>query len=221
MGFVAGALRARAPRAPATADALYGNNGSTIILIVFGALLPDISLFIMFAYAQMTNVPNEIIWSEMYYSPFWQNLGAITNSGPIFLMSSVLSWFTLKQARKVRPMDHSGLSNLFQSKQVLGIAFAVWVVSLSALLHVATDLPLHHDDGHPHFWPFTHWIFASPVSYWDAAHHANVWVPIECILGLTLVAIIWKKTSRIWAKGLLLLVALSYPTFTLFFFTRM
>jgi len=34
-------------------------------------------------------------------------------------------------------------------------------------LHALFDFPLHHDDGHRHFWPFSEFRFDSPVSYWD------------------------------------------------------
>lgn len=190
----------------------------TISFIIFGALLPDISLYIMFAYAQLTGVPHDVIWSEMYYSPFWQNLGAMSNSVPIFFTTSSASWLLLQHSMPSRSTKLALARGVLQSRQVLRIAFVVLLVSLASLLHVVTDLPLHHDDGHPHFWPFTNWIFASPVSYWDATHYAKFWVPIECALGLTLVVIIWKKSMQLWTKGVLFLAGLSYPVFAVFFF---
>ena len=41
------------------------------------------------------------------------------------------------------------------------------------MLHAFGDLPVHHDDGHCHFFPFSEWRFASPVSYWDPHHYGN------------------------------------------------
>lgn len=193
-------------------------NQWTISFIIFGALLPDISLYIMFAFAQLTDVPNDVIWSEMYYSPFWQNLGAMSNSIPIFLMASLASWLIIQHSMSSRRTELARARGVLQGKHALRIAFAVLMVSLASLLHVATDLPLHHDDGHPHFWPFTNWIFSSPVSYWDATQNAKFWVPLECLLGLTLVVILWKRTMRFWTKGILFLAGLSYPVFAVFFF---
>ncbi len=36
------------------------------------------------------------------------------------------------------------------------------------------DLPVHHDDGHRHFFPLSDWRFASPVSYWDPEHYGRI-----------------------------------------------
>ena len=47
----------------------------------------------------------------------------------------------------------------------------LFALFLSLLLHTLGDLPLHHDDGHRHFFPFLDWRFESPVSYWDPAHY--------------------------------------------------
>ena len=190
-----------------------------VSLIVVGALLPDISLFVMFGYAQLTGVPNEIIWSEMYYSDFWQNLGGITNSAPIFLSTALLAWYAINKQRSAKELlSKSGVSTAATHiKSNWGFGFLA--VSLAALLHVAMDLPLHHDDGHPHFWPFSDWIFASPVSYWDSTHYAKFWVPIECLLGLTLSVLLWKKAKQWWTRGLVILLGSSYPIFAVVYFS--
>lgn len=216
---VAGALRARVLTKTEPSRHIELSNFSTISIIIFGALLPDISLFVMFGYAQIIDVPNDVIWSEMYYSDFWQTLGAISNSAPIFCMSSLACWLIIQRSMQSPNLTLRSARNRLQGKQAISTAFAILVLSLASLLHVATDLPLHNDDGHPHFWPFTNWIYSSPVSYWDAEHYANFWVPLECTLGLTLVVIAWRKTQHLWIKGLLFMVGLSYPAFTLFFFT--
>ena len=219
VGCMAGVLRARLHGKSDPAREQPLTSFWTTALIVFGALLPDISLFIMFGYAQLTGVPNNVIWSEMYYSPFWQNLGAISNSAPVFLLASLACWLIITRALPSREIGSAQRGGVILSERGRAIAFAVLVFSLASLLHVAADFPLHHDDGHPHFWPFTNWIFASPVSYWDATHYARYWVPIECALGLTLVAYLWKKSTGLGTKGLLLLVGLSYPVFGIFFFS--
>jgi hypothetical protein len=70
-----------------------------------------------------------------------------------------------------------------------GVAFAAalwsrkaWLIALTgaALLHLAFDFPLHHDDGRPQFWPITMWVFESPISYWDRSHHGGTisWMEI-------------------------------------------
>jgi len=43
-------------------------------------------------------------------------------------------------------------------------------------------LPVHHDDGHRHFFPLSDWRFESPVSYWDPAHYGHIFLWIELLL---------------------------------------
>ena len=188
------------------------------IAIVAGALLPDLSLFIMFGYAMLTGVPSSVIWSEMYYADFWQWLGALSNSIPIYLTLSVLSAVYLR-ARGSKQQTSPGLQSSQSDKRFVKAGYIVLTLSLAALAHCLTDLPLHHDDGHPHFWPFSHWIYASPVSYWDVRHYALIWVPIECITGFLLVAVIWRRKPALWIKGLLAIAAISYAALPVFFFT--
>lgn len=200
------------------ASAKLFQHRSIYIAIVFGSLLPDLSLFIMFGYAVLTGVPSSVIWSEMYYADFWQWLGALSNSIPIYLTLSVLSIIYVRAAASKRHTSPSVQSSQ-PHKRVAKVEYIVLTASLAALAHCLTDLPLHHDDGHPHFWPFSQWIYASPVSYWDVRHHALIWVPIECIAGLFFIAVIWQRRPALWIKGLLTLAATSYVALTVFFFT--
>jgi len=144
------------------------------IAVLLGALLPDASLFLMFVIAKTQGVAEELIWSEWYYSNYWQNLGAITNSIPVFASAALGS------------------------------------VVLSVLLHTLTDLPLHHDDGHPHFWPFSSWIYASPVSYWDPNHYGHYWSIAEMVLAGGLIVFLWRRFGNLQARSLLVLAAFCY-----------
>jgi hypothetical protein len=70
----------------------------------------------------------------------------------------------------------------------------------SMLLHVFGDLPLHHDDAHRHFFPFSDWRFASPVSYWDPAHHGQ-WaslVEVSCVIAASGYLYWRSKVLRPW-----------------------
>lgn len=49
-------------------------------------------------------------------------------------------------------------------------------------LHTFLDIPLHHDDGPRIFYPFSDYIFRSPISYWDPNHFGNIVMIIELIL---------------------------------------
>ena len=48
-------------------------------------------------------------------------------------------------------------------------------------LHCLGDLPLHNEDAHAHFFPFSTWHFRSPVSYWDPRHFGLVTASAEAL----------------------------------------
>ena len=88
----------------------------------------------------------------------------------------------------------------------------------SILLHCLEDLPLHHDDGHRHFWPFSNFRFESPVSYWDPNYYGAIAGQIE--LGLMLIASVYvfRRVRSRWTKGLLIL-ANALPLLTQLYFS--
>jgi len=192
-----------------------GANFQKVVIwgLIFGALLPDLSLFIMFGYAQILGLPHSVIWGEMYYSAFWQSLGAISNSIPIYLLAAIISWLIMKNTTLSNPAISTAHENFTNHRTINPKALfliLICVIALAALAHAATDLPLHHDDGHPHFWPITHWIYSSPVSYWDNRHYANYWAPVEIAMGLLFIVVLWRRYSPLWSKLLLVLAALGY-----------
>jgi hypothetical protein len=115
--------------------------------IIAGALLPDLVIIVFYAWHLLLDTAESQIWSVEYYRPFWQAWVDSFNSIPLIGLAMLISWRT---------------------RQYLLLVFFS-----SMLLHVFGDLPLHHDDAHRHFFPFTDWRFASPVSYWDPAHHGQ------------------------------------------------
>lgn len=133
-----------------------------------GALLPDLSLYLMAGVSLgIMGIPAETVFRDLYYSDAWQTVFAIDNS---FLL-----WGAL-------------LALALWRKSAWGIA-----LTGAALLHLALDFPLHHNDGRPHFWPVSWWIFESPLSYWDVRHGA-VWVaPVELALALAAAVALWLR----------------------------
>jgi hypothetical protein len=126
--------------------------------IIGGALLPDLVIIIFYTWNLMIGIPEAQIWSVEYYRPLWQAGIDGFNSIPLIVCAIMLSWYS----------RHTLLLIFFSSM----------------LLHVFGDLPLHHDDAHRHFFPFSDWRFASPVSYWDPAHHGR-WaslVEVSCVI---------------------------------------
>ncbi len=133
-----------------------------------GGFLPDASLYGMVAInGLIRGMPPSEIFGRAYFDPFWQGIFAVDNS--VFVWGAAL----------IAGLG-SGLGAL--------IAFAG-----SGLLHIATDLPLHHDDGRAHFWPFSDWIFNSPVSYWDRSAYGDVVSLLEVVLCTGLAVILWRR----------------------------
>ena len=71
------------------------------------------------------------------------------------------------------------------------------------------DLPVHHDDGHPHFWPFTMWIFESPLSYWDPRHFGAWLGAFEIALAVALVVLLWRRFERPLPRAAIAAVAVA------------
>jgi len=54
--------------------------------IALGAVLPDFLIIVFYGFERLSGVPEQVIWNQHYYRPFWQNLFDIANSIPIFLI---------------------------------------------------------------------------------------------------------------------------------------
>lgn len=135
---------------------------------LFGALLPDLSIYVLFFWAVwIAEIPQARLWGVVYWSEPWQTLSAVSNSIPLFAALLALAW--------VRRWP------------------VLAAFSVAALLHAALDLPVHAEDAHRHFWPLSDWRFVSPLSYWDPAHHAD-WVrPIETALAALCLVLLWRR----------------------------
>jgi hypothetical protein len=138
--------------------------------ILFGALLPDLSMFVMFIWARvLMRVPQQEIWSDVYFDPFWQTVSNIANAAPLYALALAIG------AALKLPL--------------------LYVFSFSALLHIALDLPVHREDAHAHFWPITDWKFISPVSYWDPDHFGLWSTGFELVLAAALIVVLWRRFS--------------------------
>jgi hypothetical protein len=160
--------------------------------VFIGSLVPDLAIYLWAPYQRFVNgVSGAEMWRELYFQPPMQNLIAFFNSIPIYLALALIGW----------------LSRAKTFGKVL-LFFA-----LAALIHMATDMPVHSEDAYRHFWPLTDWRFYSPLSYWDRSHHAG-WVSVfEAIIALVSIIILWKRFPKLWVKLLLSILALFYIAF--------
>lgn len=143
-----------------------GRRDSSNVLtpVIVGAVLPDAPMFLFyFVEKVIRQTPEQVIWRQSYYQSHWQNFIDLFNSLPLMF---------------------------------IGVLIAGWIGSRvglllfsSMMLHVAGDLPLHHDDAHRHFFPISNWRFESPVSYWDSKHYGDIVSVLEILV--VVVSCIW------------------------------
>ena len=147
-----------------------------------GALLPDLTLYLMAGWhLYVLGTAPEVVFGELYFSEAWQSVFRIDNSIPLWsVLLAVGLW----------------------RRWPVAIAFAG-----AGLLHLGLDLALHHDDGRAHFWPFTNWIFESPVSYWDPAHFGRQVALIEIAVTFALCVLLWRRFEGWRMRGLITALA--------------
>ncbi len=165
------------------------------LLIVMGGILPDIPIFFFYFWAKyVARMPEAKIWSEAYYEPFVQNIVALFHSMPL----AAIGWLIA---------DYFG----WQSIQIL---------FLSIILHSLGDLPVHNDDAHRHFFPFSNYRFISPISYWDRKHYGSIVSLVEMLLVLLSTYRVFGFVNSYIGKTLLILVNCFYLVGALFFYVR-
>ena len=150
--------------------AAFGKPGAPFVTTcaLVGAFMPDASLYAMAGWHLLIlETPANVVFNQLYFSDSWQAIFAVDNS---FIL-----WGLLLAV------------GVYLKRHAL-IAFAG-----SGFLHLLFDFPLHNDDARQHFWPVTDWVYHSPFSYWDRAHHGDFVAPIELVLSLVLLAVLWRK----------------------------
>lgn len=148
-----------------------------------GALAPDLSLYLMAGTALfILQMPARYVFDTLYFSDAWQTVFAVDNSFIVWGLAFALAWW-------------------MAAKNAM-------VFAASGLLHLAFDFPLHHDDGRPHFWPLSNWVFESPVSYWDTSAHAGIIGPIEMALSALFCLILMRRFPSLRSRLLIAALAL-------------
>ena len=158
--------------------AAFGRNKDRSVLIaaMIGAMVPDLSLYVMVGVSLfILQIPPQVVFDDLYFSDLWQTVFAIDNS---FLLWGAL--FAVALWRRTP-----------------------WAIAFcgAALLHVCLDFPLHHDDGRPHFWPISGWVFESTFSYWDRRHGAMWIAPVEAAACVIAAVLLWR-TKAGWAMSI-------------------
>lgn len=165
------------------AAALFARPGAPLrnSALIIGSLVPDLLIFWMVFWEGSVNGLTEAqIFGEAYFSAHWQAMFAQSNSIPLY----------------------AGLA-------ALGLALKrdwIWVFGGAAAVHCVFDLFLHHDDGRAHFWPFSDWVFESPVSYWDPGHYGLIAGPLEALIACGFAWLLYQRFSSVTVHVVVALV---------------
>ena len=155
------------------------------VALAVGAILPDIPIFIFYFVAKFIyKMPEGKIWSEGYYEPFWQNTIALFHSIPLALISAVVFYY----------LDWK----------------PAMFLCISMVCHSLLDLPVHNDDAHRHFYPFSDYRLISPFSYWDKRHYGKyvAFIEMALVIGVNPIAI--GLLNSPWTKGIVIAIDLFY-----------
>jgi hypothetical protein len=165
------------------------NNAAVLV----GAFAPDALIFVMFVWSKLTGVPENEVWRVWYFTPPWLTAIDWMNSIPLFTAIALLGWLLVRH-----------------SQSYASVAMMTMLFALAALTHIFGDLPLHVNDGHAHFVPFSQWRFVSPVSYWDPRHYGDIFSKLELALALALIVILWRRFDTRPVRAILALTTLAY-----------
>ncbi|MBD2295769.1 hypothetical protein H6G06_20395 [Anabaena sphaerica FACHB-251] len=153
--------------------------------ILVGAVLPDIPIFVFYLLMKFVyRLPESKIWSEVYYQPFWQFIVSTFHSIPLALLGVLIAHIAHWQV--------------------------IEVVFISMVLHSLLDLPVHNNDAHRHFFPFSNYRFISPVSYWDVHHYGRIAALVEILLVLGATIYLFSSIQAYLGAGLLVAVNVFY-----------
>jgi len=166
--------------------------------VFIGSLLPDAAIYLWAPYQRFVNgVSGEKMWRELYFEAPMQNLIAYFNSIPIYAALALGGYIAMK-----RQMKWGALLLFF---------------ALAALIHMATDMPVHSHDAYRHFWPISDWRFFSPVSYYERDHHAGWVLVVELAIWVIASVVLWRRFPQRWVKVVLIGIPLSLISLILLF----
>ncbi len=157
----------------------------SLLPVAAGALLSDLPMILFYFHHKVVlGTPESIIWTEAYYPPLWQTLFDAFNALPLLVPAAVVAFAFRARA-------------------------AGWMLA-SMAVHALCDLPLHNDDAHRHFFPFSDWRFESPISYWDPGHFGIYFALVEILLVLLGSVFLVRRHPGRLARGIVGAVGLSY-----------
>ncbi len=158
------------------------------IAVVVGALLPDLPVFALFGIASAMGYTSQDVFGDFYFREEMRNLMGAFNSFFVAALIAAGGW-------------------VFREKSW---GWPMVFLAAAMAIHAVTDLPVHVDDGHRHFWPFSSFVFSSPVSYWDQSHHGGLVSVIGATLGIGSAIVLWRRFPAMWIRLLCAVAIAAY-----------
>lgn len=186
--------------------------------VLAGAFAPDAAIYTLFIWSKIVGIPEQELWSVVYFAEPMTTMTAIANSAPLYVLIGIIGIALVRPASVELAGPHAagtpaGFGRFVAASHTnMSILFA-----LAALTHLAGDLPVHAGDAHPHFWPLTDWRFISPVSYWDPRHFGTQFGVAETVLGIALSVIVFRRFKALWVRGLTLALIAAYMAVPVYF----
>ncbi len=149
---------------------VLGRSERNALPVALGAVAPDLPMLVFYFWERLVRGVSEgRIWSERYFDPGWQVVFDIPSSIPLLVLTLCLLLVLVGRRPPAGSIPSAGAAAAPRPARLT--ASALFVASM--ILHALGDLPLHREDAHRHFFPFSDWRFTSPVSYWDPDHYGG------------------------------------------------
>lgn len=177
---------------------------------LLGAFVPDAAIYGLWIWSKFNGVPERKVWNELYWQQPWQTYTASGNSVFLYLIILMLGLTVFRPSQSLAAgLASSGTVSSDRSARIAALS-PVAIFALAALTHLAGDFPVHVEDAHAHFWPFSDWRFTSPVSYWNPDHYGGYFSAFEAILGIVLAVILFRRFRSWWVRLLCILAIVLY-----------
>lgn len=189
---------------------VLGRSERNALPVALGAVAPDLPMLVFYFWERLARGVSEgRIWSERYFDPGWQVVFDIPSSIPLLALALCIL-LVLIGRRSTAAGGVPSAEVAAAPRQARLTAWALLVASM--ILHALGDLPLHREDAHRHFFPFSDWRFTSPVSYWDPDHYGGYAAIGEVLLVLA-VSVFLFRAYRGRGRWIVLGVAGVYALF--------
>lgn len=171
---------------------VLGRSERNALPVALGAVAPDVTMLVFYVWERLARgVSESRIWSERYFDPGWQVVFDIPSSIPLLVLALCILLVLIGRRSTTGHIPSAGVAAAPRRTKLT--AATLFVASM--IVHALGDLPLHREDAHRHFFPFSDWRFISPVSYWDPDHYGGYAAIGEVVLVLT-VSIFLFRTYR-------------------------